>query len=55
MNNRAIGVLKKRTSDFEKTLREVTLSSNGVEIGKELTELSGLLRGLPELGKGHRQ
>jgi len=48
-------VLTKRTSDFEKTLREITLSGNGVEVGKELTEFSGILRGLPELDQGHRQ
>ena len=45
---KAIGVLKKRTSDFEKTLREFSITRYGVKVGRPLTELRGLLRGVPE-------
>jgi circadian clock protein KaiC len=46
--HRTIGVLKKRVSDFEKTLREFEISSSGVRIGRPLTEMRGLLTGVPE-------
>jgi circadian clock protein KaiC len=45
---RAIGVLKKRTSSFEKTLRELEISRYGVKVGEPLTELKGILSGMPE-------
>jgi circadian clock protein KaiC len=45
---RAIGVLKKRLSDFEKTLREYEISRDGIKIGRPLTELRGILSGIPE-------
>ncbi len=46
---RAIGVLKKRMSDFEKTLREFEISRYGIKVGKPLTQLRGVLTGLPDL------
>lgn len=45
---RAIGVLKKRMSDFEKTLREFEISRYGVKVGQPLTQLRGLLNGVPD-------
>jgi circadian clock protein KaiC len=45
---RAIGVLKKRLSSFERTLREIEISCYGIKVGKPLTELRGILRGTPE-------
>lgn len=45
---KAIGVLKKRTSDFEKTLREFAITSYGIKVGEPLTQLRGILRGQPE-------
>jgi circadian clock protein KaiC len=45
---RAIGVLKKRMSDFEKTLREFEVSRYGIKVGKPLTLLRGILKGVPE-------
>jgi circadian clock protein KaiC len=45
---RTIGVLKKRMSDFEKTLREFEISRYGIKVGKPLTQLRGLLTGLPD-------
>ncbi|HOT93303.1 MAG TPA: ATPase domain-containing protein [Anaerolineae bacterium] len=45
---KAIGVLKKRMSDFEKTLREFEITRYGIKVGKPLTGLRGILRGEPE-------
>jgi circadian clock protein KaiC len=45
---KAIGVLKKRMSDFEKTLREFEITRYGIRIGKSLTNLRGILLGTPE-------
>lgn len=45
---RAIGVLKKRLSDFEKTLREFQITRYGIKVGRPLTELRGILSGTPE-------
>jgi circadian clock protein KaiC len=44
---RVVGVLKKRTSDFEKKLRELTITSEGVKVGEPLAGLRGILTGLP--------
>jgi circadian clock protein KaiC len=45
---RAIGVLKKRLSSFERTLREIEITRYGIKVGKPLTELRGILNGTPE-------
>ena len=45
---KAIGVLKKRLSDFEKTLREFEITRYGIKVGKPLTNLRGILRGTPD-------
>jgi circadian clock protein KaiC len=44
---RAIGVLKKRLSDFEKTLREYQITADGIKVGKPLSNLRGILTGMP--------
>jgi circadian clock protein KaiC len=44
---KAIGVLKKRLTDFEHTLREIEISRYGIKIGKPLTGLRGILSGVP--------
>jgi circadian clock protein KaiC len=46
--SKALGVLKKRISDFEKTLREVTITSEGIRVGPQLSTLRGILCGTPE-------
>lgn len=46
--HKAIGVLKKRLTDFEKTVRELDITSNGLKLGKPLTKLRGILQGTPE-------
>lgn len=50
---RAIGVLKKRLSDFEKTLREFEISRYGIKVGRPLTQLRGILSGVPEFLESH--
>lgn len=42
---RVIGVLKKRLSSFERTLREIDLTRYGIKVGKPLTNLQGILTG----------
>lgn len=45
---KAIGVLKKRVSDFERTLREFRITKYGIKVGEPLTKLRGILSGVPE-------
>ncbi|RMG97077.1 MAG: recombinase RecA [Chloroflexi bacterium] len=45
---KAIGVLKKRHGDFEKTLREMEITRYGIKVGEPLTRLRGILSGTPE-------
>jgi circadian clock protein KaiC len=52
---RAVGVLKKRVSAFESTLREFEVGPpSGIRIGRPLTELRGILTGYPEIIRGSR-
>jgi circadian clock protein KaiC len=44
---RVVGVLKKRTGDFEKTLRELEITSGGLRVGDPLAGYRGILSGLP--------
>jgi circadian clock protein KaiC len=44
---KAIGVLKKRLSDFENTLRELEITCYGIKVGRPLTNLRGILSGTP--------
>jgi circadian clock protein KaiC len=46
---KATGVLKKRASDFERTLREFQITDEGVQVGEPLTNLRGILTGMPEM------
>jgi len=45
---KSIGVLKKRTGDFEKALREFDITGAGIRVGQPLRGLRGVLRGVPE-------
>ncbi len=45
---KAIGVLKKRLSNFEKQLRELEITGEGIKIGKPLSDLRGILLGTPQ-------
>ncbi len=42
---KTIGVLKKRFSDFERTLREFEVTSEGIRLGPPLSHLQGILSG----------
>ena len=42
---RVMGVLKKRLSSFEHTLREIELTRYGIKVGRPLTNLQGILTG----------
>jgi len=44
---KAISVLKHRTGAHETTIREMSMSGKGVEIGEPLTEFHGVLTGVP--------
>jgi circadian clock protein KaiC len=45
---KAIGVLKKRTGDFGRALRELQITAAGVGVGEPLVGLRGVLTGTPE-------
>lgn len=49
---RAIGVLKKRLGDFEKTLREFQITKYGIKVGEPLKNMRNILSGTPVLTKG---
>jgi len=50
---RAVSVIKKRSGDHEKTIREFEISETGLTVGPALTEFHGVLRGVPNfVGKG---
>ena len=49
--NKAIGVLKKRLSDFENKMRQFQITKYGIKVGKPLTQLRGILTGNPEFTK----
>lgn len=48
---KAIGVLKKRLSEFEKTLRELEITKFGIKIGQPFKNMRGILKGIPELNE----
>ena len=46
---RAISVIKKRSSDHERTIRELQIRApEGIQVGKTLTEFHGVLTGVPQ-------
>lgn len=47
---KVIGVLKKRTSDFERTLREFEITKHGIRVGEPIDRVEGILAGNPSLG-----
>ncbi len=47
---KVMGVLKKRLSDFAKTLREFEITCDGLRMGEPLAGLRGVLTGTPERG-----
>ncbi len=49
---RAFSVIKKRSGFHETSIRELTLTSDGISVGKPLTEFRGIMSGSPELDPG---
>lgn len=49
---KVIGVLKMRTSDFEKGLRTLQITEYGLTVGEPLSEMRGILTGTPEWTSG---
>lgn len=45
--HKALSVIKKRTGQHEKTIREMTVSSSGIKVGQPLRHLRGILGGTP--------
>ncbi|MFE4107732.1 ATPase domain-containing protein [Almyronema epifaneia] len=45
---KAIGVLKKRLSGFERTLRELEITRYGIKVGSPLSKLRNILSGVPD-------
>jgi circadian clock protein KaiC len=45
---KVIGVLKKRTTDFERTLRQYEITEEGIKVGNPLSAMRGVLHGQPE-------
>jgi circadian clock protein KaiC len=43
----AISAVKSRTTEHEKTIREIRLTSAGIEVGEALTDFQGVMSGLP--------
>lgn len=52
---KVIGVLKKRTSDYEKWLRELEITEYGIRVGEPLPELRGILTGTPDWDQGTKE
>lgn len=46
---KAISVIKQRSGMHESSIRELSFSKNGIFVGKPLTELRGVLSGIPEV------
>jgi circadian clock protein KaiC len=44
---RVVGVLKKRTSNFQKLLRELEIAADGLKVGEPLAGFRGILSGIP--------
>lgn len=50
---KTIGVLKKRTGSFEKALREFDITQDGLQVGRPLHGMRGLMSGVPEIVQPH--
>ena len=47
--HKAIGVLKKRLTNFDKTMREIEITRYGLKVSNPISNLRGILTGVPEL------
>jgi circadian clock protein KaiC len=46
---KAVSVIKKRSGAHEDTIRELTMSSNGIRIGPPLSNFEGVMTGVPRM------
>lgn len=51
----AISVIKKRSGNHERAIREIRPSNSGIQIGEPLTGLQGILTGVPSFTPGTEQ
>jgi circadian clock protein KaiC len=49
---KAISVIKKRSGPHETTLRELTMTKRGIELGRPLVDFEGVLTGVPRMVGG---
>jgi circadian clock protein KaiC len=47
--NQALSVIKKRSGDHERTIRQMKVTASGIQVGKPLTEFEGVLTGVPSI------
>lgn len=45
---KTVGMLKKRTSDYGRQLREFEITEHGITVGEPMTDVRGILEGTPE-------
>jgi len=45
----ALSVIKKRSGAHERTIREIKVGVGGIEVGAPLTDMQGVLAGIPTL------
>jgi circadian clock protein KaiC len=50
----ALSVIKKRSGNHERTIREMKIGKNGIEVGQPLTNLQGILTGVPSFVKDEK-
>ena len=53
--HRAVAAIKKRTGNHERTIRELTISASGIEVGPPLADFRGVLTGTPLSEKPKRR
>jgi circadian clock protein KaiC len=47
----ALSVIKKRSGNHERTIREIKVGKKGIEVGKPLADMQGVLTGVPSFNK----
>jgi circadian clock protein KaiC len=45
----AISIIKKRSGNHERAIREIQIKSTGIHVGEPLNNLQGVLTGVPTL------
>src|SRR5207253_2193088 len=47
--NKALSIVKKRSGPHESTIRQMSISSNGIVIGEPLVNFEGVMTGVPKM------